>query len=185
MSESTTSLSSVSDKITENDSSYSSLSLTNEKQNSEPTGENSQTASQLINLESNSNSAVIVKDSENNLNIVPSSRSSKSNTGSWTLVDAKEFLGECIPEEIKTGESKSQGQMPQGQGQSLQGQGQNLNILTSRNRADSDGKQGKILSTISNLTKMKFGKRQISEPGFVISKSSGDTVYCSRCKMVS
>ena len=181
MSESTTSLNSVSDKITEHDSSCSSLSLTNDKhaltndkQTIKPTSENNQSTNLNVN-DNNSYSTVIEKtqssDQENSLN---SSRSSKY--GSWTLVEAKDFSDKYIPEENQSGKDK-------GEGQYVQGQGHSLNMA--RNRTDSDGKQRKLMSTFSNLKKITFGKRQNSEPGSTNSKLTADTVFCTRCKMVS
>ena len=109
-------------------------------------------------------------DQENSLN---SSRSSKY--GSWTLVEAKEFSDKYIPEENQSGKDR-------GEGQYVQGQGHSLNMA--RNRTDSDGKQRKLMSTFSNLKKITFGKRQNSEPGSM-NKLTADTVFCTRCKMVS
>lgn len=181
MSESTNSLSSVSDKTTENDSSFSSLSLVNGKQNCEPVSEINDSSSQLLNIDSKS-------DTSDSSFITPNPQldkeASNRSTGSWTLVDAKEFSGESIPEEIHTGMSKGQGQSFQVQGQFSQGQGQTVRVV--RNPVETEGKQGKLLSTFSNLKKMKFGKRQISMPGSLPTsqKSSGSTVYCTKCKMV-
>ena len=175
MSVSTTSLSSVSDKTAENNSSCSSLSQNNET--------NSGT-SQFLNIDSkygrsNSSSSVISNSSLDNQN---SCRTSKSNTGSWTLVDAKEFSDEQTSEAILNGESRGQGHISQGQGQNTQTQGQGHDVPL-KNKVDIDGKPGKLMSTFSNLKKMKFGKRQVSEPG-TNSLMLGNTVYCSRCKMV-
>ena len=172
MSESTTSLNSVSDKVTEHDSSCSSLSLANDKQIIRPISETNQSTNLNDN---NSDSTVIVRtqssDQENSLN---SSRSSKY--GSWTLVEAREFSDKYIPEENQSGKDR-------GDGQYVQGQSHSLNIA--RNRTDSDGKQRKLMSTFSNLKKITFGKRQNSEPGSTNSKLTADTVFCTRCKMVS
>ena len=167
--DSTTSLSSVSDKTAENNSSCSSLSQTNEI--------NSVTG-QFLNIDSkygrsNSSSSVI---SNNSLDNQSSSRTSKSNTGSWTFVDAKQISDEHTSKDILNGESRGQGQVSQGQGQVTQGQGYNVPVK--------DGKQGKLMSTFSNLKKMKFGKRQVSELG-TNSLMPENTAYCSRCKMVS
>lgn len=172
MSESTNSLSSVSDKITENNASCSSLSQAGETQTSELISANNGSNSQLQNVDSNSETS-----ESSVINISPqldeetSNRTSKSNTGSWTLVDAKEFSSKFIAEESHTGVSKGQGQISQGQGQSL--------------KTESDGKQGKLLSTFSNLKKMKFGKRQISVPGSLLAsqKATENAVYCTKCKM--
>ena len=181
MSESTTSLNSVSDKVTEHDNSCSSIPLTydkqiltSDKQTIRPISENNQSTNLNVN-DNNSNSTVIEKtqssDQENSLN---SSRSSKY--GSWTLVEAKEFSDKYIPEENQSGKDRGEGQYVQGQGHSLN---------TARNRTDSDGKQRKLMSTFSNLKKITFGKRQNSEPGSTNSKLTADTVFCTRCKMVS
>ena len=173
MSESTNSLNSVSDKITENNASCSSLSQASESQTSESINANNDTNNQLQNLDSNSETS-----ESSVINISPqldeetSNRTSKSNTGSWTLVDAKEFSSKFTGEESHTGVSKGQGQISQGQGQNL--------------KPESDSKQGKLLSTFSNLKKMKFGKRQISMPGSLLAsqKATENAVYCTKCKMV-
>ena len=174
MSESTTSLNSVSDKITDHDNSCSSIPLTSDKQSIRPISESNQATTLHVN-DNNSNTTVIVKtqssDQENSLN---SSRSSKY--GSWTLVEAKEFSDKYIPEENQSGKDR-------GEGQYVQGQSNSLNMA--RNRTDSDGKQRKLMSTFSNLKKITFGKRQNSEPGSTNSKLTADTVFCTRCKMVS
>ena len=170
---STTSLSSVSDKTAENNSSCSSLSQTNDTNSA---------SGQFLNIDSkysrsNSSSSVISNGSIDNQS---GSRTSKSNTGSWTLVDAKEFYDERSSENIQNAENKGQGHVSQGESQLGHGQGQNVPL---KNKADIDFKAGKLMSTFSNLKKMKFGKRQISEPG-TNSLMPGNTVYCSRCKMV-
>lgn len=127
--------------------------------------------------------------SESSLDSQSSSGTSKSNTGSWTFLDPKECANKYIAEEIQTGDLKDQGRVHQTQekvdhGRGYSNQSQEYNV-TAKNKVETESKQGKLKSTFSNLKKMKFGKRQVSEPGTTNRIMPGNTVYCCKCKMVS